>query len=121
LILNLFPLQTCEFAIQSDDTFVSVISKGFDVMSAIHRNSNHPNIQRTLEALDIELSLYMRSENIKGTSIQSLMYGIIQSLQLTLLHLSTATQIPRCSPLFPVEPKEEPIDVSETTPSDNQL
>ncbi|GMS91459.1 hypothetical protein PENTCL1PPCAC_13634, partial [Pristionchus entomophagus] len=79
--------KTCEFAIQSDDTLVSLISKGFDVISAIHKTSKHSNIKRTLESLDIELSIYLRSENIKDPSFRTLIYGFVESFRLTLQHL----------------------------------
>ncbi|GMS91213.1 hypothetical protein PENTCL1PPCAC_13388, partial [Pristionchus entomophagus] len=121
--------QTCEFAIQSDDNLVSLISKSLDAMTTIHNTSTDRNIRRTLDALDIERSLFLRSEKTKEPSIRSLMYGIIESLHLTLLHLTSernhskyseeilkpANEIPVSTPL-PLEPKEEPIDQFDAIP-----
>ncbi|GMT02542.1 hypothetical protein PENTCL1PPCAC_24716, partial [Pristionchus entomophagus] len=134
-ILRTYSLQICEFAIVSDDTLVNVISKGVDVASKILKGSEHRNIQRALEYLDIELSIAMLSEKAKEPSLRSMMLGLIESVHLTLLHLTEeksqsnsseetlkqADQIPNLIPSFPLEPKEEPIDISQSHLDLNQV
>ncbi|GMS97694.1 hypothetical protein PENTCL1PPCAC_19869, partial [Pristionchus entomophagus] len=50
--------KTCEFSIQSEDDLVSLISKEFDVLSAILGKSKQCYIQRALGALGIAISAY---------------------------------------------------------------
>ncbi|GMS90776.1 hypothetical protein PENTCL1PPCAC_12951, partial [Pristionchus entomophagus] len=107
--------KTCEYYIQSDDALVPLISKAFDTMSEIHKPSKHSQIQRTLDSLDLELSLYRRSEDTKEPSLRPLIYGIMESLHLTLRRVS----IPSSPPSLFVEPKEEPIDEPEPISIDN--
>ncbi|GMT00108.1 hypothetical protein PENTCL1PPCAC_22282, partial [Pristionchus entomophagus] len=122
LFIGEWKIKTCKFAIQSDDSFISVISKGFDVMTAIHNGSDHSCIKRTLDALDIELSFYRRSNKSKEPSIQSLMYGFMESLRQTFVLSPTLMTIPRSTPsLFPNDPKEEPVDGSDMIPNYHQL
>ncbi|GMR44061.1 hypothetical protein PMAYCL1PPCAC_14258, partial [Pristionchus mayeri] len=77
-----------EFSDQSTDALVSVISKGFDAMFNIVKNSELSHIRRALRALHFERSLSFRDENIEELSLRSLMYGVIESIHLVLLHLT---------------------------------
>ncbi|GMR57207.1 hypothetical protein PMAYCL1PPCAC_27402, partial [Pristionchus mayeri] len=42
----------CEFSLRSDDPLISVISKGFDSIIRILKNSEHCHIRRALGSLD---------------------------------------------------------------------
>ncbi|GMS90311.1 hypothetical protein PENTCL1PPCAC_12486, partial [Pristionchus entomophagus] len=107
-IVEEWKTKICEYAIQSDDIFIPMISTAFDAMYTILKISKHCDIKRTLEALDFERSLYLRSGKTKETSVRSLMYGVIESLHLTLVHLTSS----RSSPTLPLKPQEESIEVS---------
>ncbi|GMS80857.1 hypothetical protein PENTCL1PPCAC_3032, partial [Pristionchus entomophagus] len=93
------------------------------------------HIQRSLEALDIELSIFRRSEKNKEPSVRSLTYGLMESLHLALLQLTEegslakysedaskqTHQIPIFAPFPLIEPKEEPIDIDQSIPYYNEM
>ncbi|GMS91208.1 hypothetical protein PENTCL1PPCAC_13383, partial [Pristionchus entomophagus] len=87
LIVDRWRAKTCEFAIQSDDDLVALISKEFDVLSAILGKSTQCYIQRALGALGIAISAYIRSGRTNEPSLQCLMFALLQSAHLTLSHL----------------------------------
>ncbi|GMS90777.1 hypothetical protein PENTCL1PPCAC_12952 [Pristionchus entomophagus] len=109
--------KTCEYYIQSDDALVPLISNAFDAMSEFNKTSNPSNIQKMLKTLDFELSLYRRAENVKNLSFRSLVFGIMESLHLTLSNVILPMSSPSSSP----EPNDQTRDVSEPISIDNQI
>ncbi|GMR44031.1 hypothetical protein PMAYCL1PPCAC_14227, partial [Pristionchus mayeri] len=65
----------------------SVISKVFDLVGIMMKNSESCHIQRALECLDCERVICLKFEKSKEPSIRSLTLGLIESFHLTLLHL----------------------------------
>ncbi|GMR43801.1 hypothetical protein PMAYCL1PPCAC_13996, partial [Pristionchus mayeri] len=53
----------------------------------ILKNCGHCHTMRALASLELERNHCMRYENEKEISIRSLVYGVIESLHMTLLHL----------------------------------
>ncbi|GMR43784.1 hypothetical protein PMAYCL1PPCAC_13979, partial [Pristionchus mayeri] len=76
-----------DFSVRENDTLNGLFMKVFDVNSAILKNSEHRIIQRALENLNGKRSKYQRFENIREKSIRSVLYGIVESLHLTIVHL----------------------------------
>ncbi|GMR54777.1 hypothetical protein PMAYCL1PPCAC_24972, partial [Pristionchus mayeri] len=77
-----------EFSNLSIDAFVSAILRGFDSMFHIVNKAAFDTIRRSLRALDFERSQSFHDENIEEISIRSMMYGMIESIHLTLVHLT---------------------------------
>ncbi|GMR31302.1 hypothetical protein PMAYCL1PPCAC_01497, partial [Pristionchus mayeri] len=80
--------QSLEFANQSFDGLVPVISKGFDSMFIIVKNAEICHIRRALRVLHFERSLSFHHDNIEEFSIRSLMYGMMESIHLILQQLT---------------------------------
>ncbi|GMS97659.1 hypothetical protein PENTCL1PPCAC_19834, partial [Pristionchus entomophagus] len=73
---------------QSEDGIVSILNKAFDVMALFHnKRSTDKNIRLALAHLQVERSLNLQYEKIGNDSTRDLMYGLIESLQLTLSEL----------------------------------
>ncbi|GMR31299.1 hypothetical protein PMAYCL1PPCAC_01494, partial [Pristionchus mayeri] len=77
-----------EYSNQSIDALVNVISRCFDSMFVIFKNADISHIRRALRTLDFERSQSFEDENIAEISIRSLMYGVMESIHLTFLHLT---------------------------------
>ncbi|GMS87372.1 hypothetical protein PENTCL1PPCAC_9547, partial [Pristionchus entomophagus] len=73
---------------QSEDGIVSVLNKAFNVMAAfLNKKSTDKRIRLALAHLQVERSVNLQYENIGNDSTRDLMYGLIESLQLTLSEL----------------------------------
>ncbi|GMR43787.1 hypothetical protein PMAYCL1PPCAC_13982, partial [Pristionchus mayeri] len=69
------------------EPLVSLFSRANETMLSIVTNIELRHILRSFGSLDSELSNYLKFENTDELSIRSLMYGVIQCVHLTLLHL----------------------------------
>ncbi|GMR43796.1 hypothetical protein PMAYCL1PPCAC_13991, partial [Pristionchus mayeri] len=87
LIVEEWSRKSYDFSVRENDALNGLFMKLFDVNSAILQNSEHRIIQRALENLNGKRSKYQRFENTNEKSIQSVMYGIVESLHLTIVHL----------------------------------
>ncbi|GMR43808.1 hypothetical protein PMAYCL1PPCAC_14003, partial [Pristionchus mayeri] len=76
-----------DFSVRENDTLNGLFMKIFDMNSVILKNSENRITQRALENLNGKRSKYQRFENTNEKSIRSVMYGIIESLHLTIVHL----------------------------------
>ncbi|GMR43798.1 hypothetical protein PMAYCL1PPCAC_13993, partial [Pristionchus mayeri] len=81
-------LQAFKFASRSSDVLVPITSRVFDVPSLIFKNSDLPYIRSALTSVNFERKKYLRFENTDEISIRLLMHGLIESLHLTLNHLT---------------------------------
>ncbi|GMR55249.1 hypothetical protein PMAYCL1PPCAC_25444, partial [Pristionchus mayeri] len=63
-----------EFSNKSNDEMVTVISRMFDVMSLILKNSEPGRIKRALTSLDFERVNCLKLEKSNELSIRSLMF-----------------------------------------------
>ncbi|GMR44105.1 hypothetical protein PMAYCL1PPCAC_14300, partial [Pristionchus mayeri] len=77
----------CDVWIQSNDSFALLSMKVFDFLSAILKSSEPCDIQRTLESLRAERQICLKFEKKNDPSIQSLMFGIIETFEFAILHL----------------------------------
>ncbi|GMR50603.1 hypothetical protein PMAYCL1PPCAC_20798, partial [Pristionchus mayeri] len=84
--------KTFEFSNQSTDLLAPVFSRTFDSMSIILKDAEPFLIQRSLRSLDFELSNCFQFEDSEEPSIRYLMFGVIESLHLTLAHLTDETE-----------------------------
>ncbi|GMR34904.1 hypothetical protein PMAYCL1PPCAC_05099, partial [Pristionchus mayeri] len=80
--------QTCQFSNHSTEALAALFSRTFEGMSTVLRNPDHCHIQRALASIEFELSNSLRFEETGELSIRSLMFGLIESLHLTLTHLT---------------------------------
>ncbi|GMR43724.1 hypothetical protein PMAYCL1PPCAC_13919, partial [Pristionchus mayeri] len=76
------------FKYQSDDPLVSHFLSVLKVMSLILKSAQYSKIKGALETVDSELSNRRRFENSNELSIRYLMFGIVECVHLTLLHLT---------------------------------
>ncbi|GMR43756.1 hypothetical protein PMAYCL1PPCAC_13951, partial [Pristionchus mayeri] len=79
---------TSDFSSQLNDYLVPICLKAFDVMYLILNSDLKKNIVRTLSALKREYSTCLSFENTDELTIRYIMFGIIDSLHLTLLHMT---------------------------------
>ncbi|GMR31292.1 hypothetical protein PMAYCL1PPCAC_01487 [Pristionchus mayeri] len=125
--------KSCEFSNGSADPLASVIYKGFELMLMIVKNFEHNHIVRALGSFDFERTQSLRFDGVEEFSIRSLMYGVIESVHLTLQHLAekkyqtshskeastdkcdieTSSQNLNLSFLLLKEPKEEPLEMEQ--------
>ncbi|GMT06836.1 hypothetical protein PENTCL1PPCAC_29010, partial [Pristionchus entomophagus] len=107
--------KTCEYEIQTDDAFAPLISKTFDVLSAMNKTPKQPvQIDRSLDVLDIELSNFLTKEDVKKPLLRSLMFGIIETFHMTFRNGIISR------PSSPSHPNDETLDASQSIPSYNQ-
>ncbi|GMR31259.1 hypothetical protein PMAYCL1PPCAC_01454, partial [Pristionchus mayeri] len=72
----------------TDDTLNDVFLNLFDVLSAILKDSDPTVVQRSLASLYSKRLICFRHEEIKDDSIRSLMYGLVECINITILHLT---------------------------------
>ncbi|GMR43773.1 hypothetical protein PMAYCL1PPCAC_13968, partial [Pristionchus mayeri] len=98
----------------------------FDVMSLILESAHHSHIKLALNILKSEYCNCLHLENTTELSIRLVMFGIIESLHLTLVHFmekradhmpskelpKRPNEIANSSAVLLLEPKEEPLDYS---------
>ncbi|GMR35237.1 hypothetical protein PMAYCL1PPCAC_05433 [Pristionchus mayeri] len=85
-------IKTCQFSNHSTEALAALFSRTFEGMSTVLRNPDHCHIQRALASIEFELSNSLRFEETGELSIRSLMFGLIESLHLTLTHLTEDSQ-----------------------------
>ncbi|GMR43771.1 hypothetical protein PMAYCL1PPCAC_13966, partial [Pristionchus mayeri] len=77
-----------KFASRSTDVLVPITSRLFDALSLILKSSDLPHIRSALTSVNFDRKKYLRFEKTDEPSIRLLMHGLIESLHLTLNHLT---------------------------------
>ncbi|GMR50597.1 hypothetical protein PMAYCL1PPCAC_20792, partial [Pristionchus mayeri] len=77
-----------DFFENSSNALVPVFSSTFHTITAILNNSVPRHVQRALRNLDRDRTNALRGENFKQTTIRSLTYGLLESFNLSLMHLT---------------------------------
>ncbi|GMR43783.1 hypothetical protein PMAYCL1PPCAC_13978, partial [Pristionchus mayeri] len=87
LIVEQWKRKANDFSIHSNDSLFSICLKAFDVMSRILESAHYSHIKLALDILKSEYSNCLHLENTSELSIRLVMFGIIESLHLTFVHL----------------------------------
>ncbi|GMR37673.1 hypothetical protein PMAYCL1PPCAC_07868, partial [Pristionchus mayeri] len=78
--------QGFELTNQSNDRLLSLMAKALETMNVfLSKGSDRDNIICSLLELDSQRSITMRFENSNSDPVRTMVFGLIQSLQATLL------------------------------------
>ncbi|GMR37665.1 hypothetical protein PMAYCL1PPCAC_07860 [Pristionchus mayeri] len=80
--------KSTDFFSRSNDSLISLISKGFETMSfSLSEDSDPKHVQCALLTLESQRVITMQFEEKNSDALRSLAYGLIESLHLTLQNL----------------------------------